>query len=287
MRILIVRDHKVARSAVRSILERVTGWKVVAEVDNGKDAVAKAVETRPDVAIIDDSSGEVNSIETIYRIHVWIPKTDEPILLRTADDVSVAVRRGDEWLTFDVENPENIHFVQEARGWLPYPKTPEDAERMREEVEAWTPQHGRSPRQSRSATPSTAKSRLSRQRSRTRRKRHGPKSNGQRESSSSGPLRLASCGAPHESVPEFKEPSLVLVGRPARCWHPIQWRTRKSPGSGRRRGLVGVTTKIIRVHRLMSETLLPERNTFKRNAGDLGPTTGNFMTVVCPSCNSF
>jgi DNA-binding NarL/FixJ family response regulator len=90
MRILIVRGHKVARSAVRSILERVTGWKVVAEVDNGKDAVAKAVETRPDVAIIDDSSAEVNSIETIYRIHAWIPKTEILVLTGHHSDDLVA-----------------------------------------------------------------------------------------------------------------------------------------------------------------------------------------------------
>ena len=54
-RILIADDHEVVRSGVRAILETHEGWEVVAEAKDGKDAIAKAVETQPDVAIIDYS----------------------------------------------------------------------------------------------------------------------------------------------------------------------------------------------------------------------------------------
>ena len=56
------------------------------------------------------------------------------------DDISVAVRHGDEWFAFDVADPSDVRYVQAPSGWMPYPKTPEDAERMIEEVAAWTPQ---------------------------------------------------------------------------------------------------------------------------------------------------
>ena len=49
-RILIADDHAVVRSGVRAILEAHEGWKVVAEAGDGKDAIAKAVETQPDIA---------------------------------------------------------------------------------------------------------------------------------------------------------------------------------------------------------------------------------------------
>jgi DNA-binding NarL/FixJ family response regulator len=62
-RILIADDHEVVRSGVRAILEAHEGWEVVAEAKDGKDAIAKAVETQPDVAIIDYSLQVMNGIE--------------------------------------------------------------------------------------------------------------------------------------------------------------------------------------------------------------------------------
>ena len=52
-RILIADGHEVVRSDLRAILEGRAGWEIVAEAKNGKEAIAKAIETQPDVAIID------------------------------------------------------------------------------------------------------------------------------------------------------------------------------------------------------------------------------------------
>ena len=54
-RILIADDHEVVRSGLRSIIEDHAGWSVVAEAADGKDAIAKAIATKPDVAILDHS----------------------------------------------------------------------------------------------------------------------------------------------------------------------------------------------------------------------------------------
>ena len=50
LRILIADDHEVVRYGLRKVLERQPGWEVVAEADDGKDAISKAIETKPDVA---------------------------------------------------------------------------------------------------------------------------------------------------------------------------------------------------------------------------------------------
>ena len=52
-RILIADDHDVVRTGVRHIIEDQPGWSVVAEANNDKDAVAQAIATKPDVAILD------------------------------------------------------------------------------------------------------------------------------------------------------------------------------------------------------------------------------------------
>ena len=52
-RILIADDHEVVRSGLRAILETHPGWKVAAEVADGKEAITRAIETKPDVAIVD------------------------------------------------------------------------------------------------------------------------------------------------------------------------------------------------------------------------------------------
>jgi DNA-binding NarL/FixJ family response regulator len=75
-RILIADDHDVVRSGLRSILERHDGWEVVAEASDGKAAVSKAVETEPDVAIIDYSLPVMNGVDTTRQIRARLPQSE-------------------------------------------------------------------------------------------------------------------------------------------------------------------------------------------------------------------
>ena len=63
IRILIADDHEVVRSGLRKILESQPTWEVVAEAGDGKDAISKATETKPDVAVLDYSLPLINGIE--------------------------------------------------------------------------------------------------------------------------------------------------------------------------------------------------------------------------------
>jgi DNA-binding NarL/FixJ family response regulator len=67
-RILIADDHATVRSGLRALLEGRPGWEVVAEAHDGNEAVAKAIEKRPDVAIIDYSMPLMTGVEVARRM---------------------------------------------------------------------------------------------------------------------------------------------------------------------------------------------------------------------------
>jgi len=85
-RILILDGCKMARSPLRAILKKNAGWEVVTAAENGKDAVAKAIETQPDVVIIDYAPSGVNVIEIIDRIHACIPKAEILVIIKHHSD---------------------------------------------------------------------------------------------------------------------------------------------------------------------------------------------------------
>jgi DNA-binding NarL/FixJ family response regulator len=83
-RILIADDHDVVRSGLRTVLEAQPGWIVVAEAGDGRDAVAKALETKPNVAIIDYSLPLLNGAEVTRQIHSRLPSVE--VLIFTMHD---------------------------------------------------------------------------------------------------------------------------------------------------------------------------------------------------------
>ena len=89
IRILIADDHEVVRSGLRAILEARAGWEVVAEVGDGKEAISRAVETRPDVAIVDYSLPLINGIEATRQIRARAPDTE--VLIFTMHDSDALV----------------------------------------------------------------------------------------------------------------------------------------------------------------------------------------------------
>jgi DNA-binding NarL/FixJ family response regulator len=68
IRVLLADDHAVVRQGFRLILSTQPDIEVVAEAGNGREAVEKAAECKPDVAVIDVSMPELNGIEATRRI---------------------------------------------------------------------------------------------------------------------------------------------------------------------------------------------------------------------------
>jgi DNA-binding NarL/FixJ family response regulator len=89
-RILIADDHDVVRSGVRAILETQTGWAVVGEAVDGKDAVDQALATRPDVVVLDYGLPMMNGIEATRQIRTRVPGAE--VLIFTMHDTATLVR---------------------------------------------------------------------------------------------------------------------------------------------------------------------------------------------------
>ena len=85
-RILIADDHDVVRSGVRHIIEDHPGWSVVAEAADGKDAVAQAIATKPDVAILDYRLPLLDGIEVTRQIRRRVPTVEVLIFTMHADE---------------------------------------------------------------------------------------------------------------------------------------------------------------------------------------------------------
>ncbi len=89
-RILIADDHDVVRSGVRAILEGQEGWEVVGEAANGKEAVDKALATRPDVVVLDYGLPVMNGIEATRQIRARVAGAE--VLIFTMHDTATLVR---------------------------------------------------------------------------------------------------------------------------------------------------------------------------------------------------
>src|SRR5215467_8383180 len=89
--ILIADDHEIVRSGLRSILQAREDWEVVAEADNGKDAISLIVEKMPDVAIVDYSLPLINGVEVTRSVKARQVGTQ--ILIFTMHDNDVLVKQ--------------------------------------------------------------------------------------------------------------------------------------------------------------------------------------------------
>jgi DNA-binding NarL/FixJ family response regulator len=77
IRVLIADDQDMVRTGFRMILEATDGIEVVGEVDNGRDAVTKALHLRPDVCLFDIRMPELDGIAATTLIAG--PEVDEPL----------------------------------------------------------------------------------------------------------------------------------------------------------------------------------------------------------------
>ena len=76
VQILIADDHDLIRRGLRALLESHPGWKVCAEARNGAEAISKAEELKPHVAILDITMPELNGLDATWRIREVCPKTE-------------------------------------------------------------------------------------------------------------------------------------------------------------------------------------------------------------------
>ncbi|MFO1521449.1 MAG: response regulator transcription factor [Kiritimatiellia bacterium] len=74
LRILLADDHTLLREGLKTLLERESDLQVVADVANGRLAVRKAEELRPDVVVLDVDMPELNGIEAARQLSAAHPR---------------------------------------------------------------------------------------------------------------------------------------------------------------------------------------------------------------------
>ena len=78
--VLLADDHGVLRDGVQRLLEANADIKVVATVDDGREAVEKAAELQPDVVVMDISMPNMNGLEATRHIAERAPAIGVAIL---------------------------------------------------------------------------------------------------------------------------------------------------------------------------------------------------------------
>jgi DNA-binding NarL/FixJ family response regulator len=78
--IFLADDHGVVREGLRLLLETQPDFRVIGEAGNGREAVRKIVQDRPDIAILDIGMPELNGLEATQQIRESCPATQVIIL---------------------------------------------------------------------------------------------------------------------------------------------------------------------------------------------------------------
>ena len=87
IRMLLADDHNLVRAGIRALVEGMEGITIVAEADNGREAVALAKAHRPELVVMDISMRELNGIEATAQIRAELPQTRVLILsMHTTED---------------------------------------------------------------------------------------------------------------------------------------------------------------------------------------------------------
>lgn len=96
MRLLLADDHTLVRAGLRALLDGMEGVTVVAEADNGEQAVALAAQHQPDVALLDITMPGMNGLQAAERILRELPATRVLFLSMHAGEeyVSQALKLG-------------------------------------------------------------------------------------------------------------------------------------------------------------------------------------------------
>lgn len=89
-KVLLVDDHAVVREGTRALLARVPDIKLVAETDDGLEAVALAEKHQPDIVLLDIKIRGRNGIETARELRARFPQIK--IIALTAYDFEPYVK---------------------------------------------------------------------------------------------------------------------------------------------------------------------------------------------------
>ena len=153
IRVLIADDHPIVREGFGAIVNAESDIQVVAQASNGIEALERAAEANPDVALMDLRMPQMGGAEAIRRLRQVNPNLRAIVLTTYDDDEAIyeAIRAGARgYLLKDVRPRDLVRAIRRvhAGGSLLQPVVverlldrlgPEDADDEAQPVEALTP----------------------------------------------------------------------------------------------------------------------------------------------------
>jgi DNA-binding NarL/FixJ family response regulator len=85
IRLLLVDDHAIVRAGLRALLDSAGDVQVIAEAENGQQAVEAAARLRPDVVLMDIGMPRLNGMEASRQIAHEVPTTKVLVLSSYSD----------------------------------------------------------------------------------------------------------------------------------------------------------------------------------------------------------
>ena len=89
-RILLADDHPIVRQGLRALIEKETDFDVVAEADDGLQALDQVRQHQPDLVIMDLSMPGLNGLEATHQLKIQWPDLKVVVLSQHADRRFVA-----------------------------------------------------------------------------------------------------------------------------------------------------------------------------------------------------
>ncbi len=80
IRVLLADDHTIVRQSLKAVIDASGDLRVVAEAADGLDTLEKALQYRPDVAVVDISMPRLSGIEVVRRLKLELPNTRTLVL---------------------------------------------------------------------------------------------------------------------------------------------------------------------------------------------------------------
>jgi two-component system, NarL family, response regulator LiaR len=150
LRILIADDERLFRQSLRVLLETGKDLKVVAEAADGQEAVVKARETEPDIALLDVRMPKMDGIKAAKLISAVTPRTKVLMLSIHDDDEKIvsAIKAGAKgYILKDTDRADFIEIIRHThagrshsspylahltleRSWAERDMAPEERERQ-------------------------------------------------------------------------------------------------------------------------------------------------------------
>lgn len=94
-RVMVADDHALFRDGLVSLLEA-AGYEIVAQVENGQQAIEAALALQPDIVLLDITMPEMDGLEALQQMRSELPDSKLVILTVSDDDkdLAKAIRAG-------------------------------------------------------------------------------------------------------------------------------------------------------------------------------------------------